>query len=372
MKGVFKDRQLGSPERIRKKLEVKIATLVSSQLAGERENVRKAESKITELEEKVESAEKRARAAAARAVRAEIRCDRISDLEQQLQSTQQLLHTREEELKALTTQYKAKCDGLSQAQEQFSTQQQVLSSSQYTAQQKEEQLQSTQQLLHTREEELKALNTQFRATHVHTQEQFSTQQQALSHLQYIVQQTEEQLQARVRENAALANEIVTLQMKIVQMEQAMQSPKAGALYQAELPVQHTELQKKVAGDTEVLPPVTEDIQDQLKTLQADKLELEQQMHIKSVENQEQREILTTVENEKRKLQEELAKETFLESALADEVDILREDLMDREEELYRYRTQRSHHHGSDEVTDDNYTHTTSGKIYLNVLSYHYE
>ena len=77
VKSVTKGRQLGSPERIREKFEVKTLGL-----ASERENVRKAESKISELEEKVESAETRARAAAAIA----------AHLEQQLQYTQQLLY----------------------------------------------------------------------------------------------------------------------------------------------------------------------------------------------------------------------------------------------------------------------------------------
>ena len=378
VKGVTKGRQLGSPERIREKIEVKTAILVSSELASERENVRKAESKITELEEKVESAEKRARAAAARAVRAEIRCDRIPQLEQQLQSTQQLLRTKEEELKALTTQYRATRDKLLHTQEQFSTQQQAHSHLQYTAQQTQEQLQarvqSTQQLLHTKEEELKALTTQYRATRdtlLHTQEQFTTQQQVHSH-------KEEQLQARARENTALykhsqalANQVVTLQSQIAQLEQAMQAPQAGAHYQAELPVQHTDLQKKVTEGTELLPPAAEDTHAQLKTLQADKLELEQQLDMTSIKNQEQKGLLTSLEIEIQKLQEELAKETFLETALADEVDILREDLMDREEELYRFRTQQVHLHGRDEVVDDGYMHTTSGKIHLSVLAYNY-
>ena len=353
MKGVTKCSQLGSPERIREKI-VKTAVLLSSELAGERENVRKAESKITELEEKMESAETRVRIALARAVGAEIRCDRIPLLEQQLQSTQQLLRTKEEELKALT---RATHDTLLHTQEQLSTQRQAHHRLQYTAQQKEEQLQarvrSTQQLLHTKEEELKALTTQYRATQdklLHTQEQFSTQQQAHSHLQHTAQQKEGQLQARVRENAtlhtqrqALTNQVVTLQNQIAQLEQAIQAPQAGALYQAELPVQHSELQKKATGGTELLPPATEDTHAQLKTLQI----------------------------EIQKLQEELAKETFLETTLADEVDIFREDLMDREEELYRFRTctQQVHLHGGVEVVDDDYMHTTSGKIYLSVLSY---
>ena len=326
VKGVTKGRQLGSPERIREKIEVKTAILVSSELAGERENVRKAESKIAELEEKVESAEKRARAAAARAVRAEIRCDRIPHLEQRLQSTQQLLHTKEEELKALTTQYRATHDAL-----------------------------------------------------LHTQEQFSTQQQAHSRLQYTAQQKEEQLQALVHENAALhthsqalANQVVTLQSQIAQLQQTMQAPQARAHYQAEPLVQHTELWKKATGGTELLPPATEDTHAQQKTLQADKLELEQQLDMKSIENQEQKGLLTALEIEIQKLQEELAKETFLETTLADEVDILREDLMDREEKLHRFRTQQVHLHGRDEVVDDGYMHTASGKIHLSVQNYHYK
>ena len=379
MKGVTKGRQLGSPEKIREKLEVKTAILVSSELADERESVRKAESKIAELEEKVESAEKRARAAAARAVRAEIRCDRIPHLEQQLLTTQQVLRTKEEELKALTTQYRATHDTLLHTQEQFSTQQQAHSHLQYTAQQTQERLQaqaqSTQQLLHTKQEELKTLTTQYRATHdtlLHTQEQFSAQLQVLSH-------KEEQLQARASDNTALhthsqalANQVVTLQSQIAQLQQAMQAPQARAHYQAELPVQHTELQKKVTGDTELLLPAAEDTHAQLKTLQADKLELEQQLDMKSIENQEQKGLLTALEIEIQKLQEELAKETFLETTLADEVDILREDLMDREEQLYRFRTQQVHLHGRDEVVGDGYMHITSGKIHLSVENYHYK
>ena len=197
VKGVTKGRQLGSPERIREKIEVKTAILVSSEVADERENVRKAESKIAELEEKVEVAEKRARAAAARAVSAEMRCDRIPHLEQQLQSTQQLLHTKEEELKALTTQYRATHDTL-----------------------------------------------------LHTQEQFSTQQQAHSHLQHTAQQKEEQLQASVRENTALhterqalANQVVTLQSQIAQLEQTMQATQAAL---AQMPYLEQQLQTKEA------------------------------------------------------------------------------------------------------------------------------
>ena len=90
----------------------------------------------------------------------------------------------------------------------------------------EQQLQSTQQLLHTKVEELEALNTQYRVTHdklLRTQEQFSTQQQALSDLQYTAEQREEQLQARGRENVALTDWVETLQSKIPPLEQAKQA-----------------------------------------------------------------------------------------------------------------------------------------------------
>ena len=418
MKSVSKGRQLGAPERIREKIEVKTAVLLSSELAGERENVRKAESKITELEEKVESAETRARAAAARAVSAEIRCDRIPHLEQQListqevlhtkeeelkalathdtllhtqeqlstqrqahhrlqytaqqkeeqlqvriQSAQQLLHTKEEELKALTTQYRAMHDTLSHTQEQLSTQQQAHRRLQYTAQQTQVQLQarvrSTQQLLHTKEEELKALTTQYRATQdklLHTQQQFSTQQQALS-------QKEEQLQARVRENTALhthshalAKEVDTLQSKIVQMEQTARATQAaraqiphleqqlqskeaqlqslaevtqipvqpttpsvplvcqvglqtgaiGTLHPAaELQSQHAELQQRMTPDSELLLQEIQERKEQLRTLQVDKQEFEQQLQMKSIENQEQQKELTTLKVEVQKITEKV-------------------------------------------------------------------
>ena len=125
VEGVAKGKQLGSPERIREKIQVKTAMLVSSELAGERENVRKAESKITELEEKVESAEKQARIVLARAVSAEIQCDRIPHLEQKLQSTQELLHTKEDELKSIATQFRATRDELVHTQEQLQARVQV-------------------------------------------------------------------------------------------------------------------------------------------------------------------------------------------------------------------------------------------------------
>ena len=333
MKGVAKGRQLGSPERIREKIEVKTALLVSSELAGERE---KAESKITELEEKVESAETRARAAAARAVRAEIRCDRIPDLEQQLQSTQQLLQSREDELKALTAHHRATRDTLLHTQEQFSTQQQAHSHLQYTAQQTQEKLlarvQSTEQLLHTKEEELKALTTQYRATCdtlLHTQEQFSTQQQAHSHLQYTAQQKEEQLQGSVRENAvlythsqALENQVVTLQSKIAQLEQTLQATQA-ALDQ--IPYLEQQLQSKQAQlqsltEVPVQPMVASVCQAGLQTgaigtlhpaeLQIQHAELQQRVTY---------------------LEEELAKEAFLANARGYEVDALQDDVMDRQQ-----------------------------------------
>ena len=85
--------------KLREEIEEEI--LVSSALAGEGENATKAESKITELEE--------------------LQCNRIRDLEQQLHSTQQILQTKEEELQAITTQYRATNDELLHSQRQFST-----------------------------------------------------------------------------------------------------------------------------------------------------------------------------------------------------------------------------------------------------------
>ena len=356
VKSVSKGRQLGSPERIREKIEVKIAVL-SSELAGERENVRKAESKITELEEKMEYAETRARAAAVRAVSAETRCDRIPHLEQQLISTQEVLHTKEEELKALTTQYRATSDTLLHTQEQFSTQQQAHRCLQYAVQQTQEllqaRIQSTHQLLHTKEEELKALTTQYRVardTLLHTLQQFSTQQQAHS----------EQLQARVRENTALhthnqalVNQVVTFQSQTAQMERTMQATQEalaqiphleqqlrskeaqlqslteatqipvqpttpsvcqagvqtgaiGTLHPAaELQSQHAELQQRMTRDSELLLQEIQERKEQLRTLQVDKQEFEQQLQMKSIENQEQQKQLTTLKVEVQKIAEKV-------------------------------------------------------------------
>ena len=272
MKGVFKGRQLGSPERIREKINVKTATLVSSELAGERENVlRIAESKITELEEKAGSAEKRARAAAARAVRAEIRCDRIPDLEQQLQSTQQHLHTKEEELKARTTQHR------------------------------------------TTQEEL-----------LHTQEQLSTQQQALSHWQYTAQQNKEQLQARVLE-------ITALQSKIVKLEQMSKTTQAAL---GQIPYLEQQLKSKEAqlqSLTQIpVQPVTASVCQ--AGLQAGAVGTLHPAELQS-RNEELQQRVTYLE-------EELAKESFLETALGYEVDAFREDLMERQQvEFHNTSTQ---------------------------------
>ena len=86
-----------------------------------------------------------------------------------------------------------------------------------------EQLHSTQKLLRAKEEEIQALTTQYTATHdklILTQEHVSNQQQALSHLQYTAQQTEEQF---VRENRALKDWVETLESKIPPLEQAKQA-----------------------------------------------------------------------------------------------------------------------------------------------------
>ena len=325
VKDVTKGRQLGSPERIREKLEVKTTIFVSSELAGERENVRKAESKITELEEKVESAEKRARAAAARAVRAEIRCDRIPHLEQQLQSTQQLLHTKEEELKALSTQYRA-------THEQLFTQQQVLSRLQYNARQKEEQLQAS-----IRENAALLTQRQALANQVVTLQSQITQleqtiqatQAALSQIPYL----EQQLQSKEAQLQSLTEVTqIPVQPTIPSVFQArVQTGAIGTLHPSELQSQHAELQQRMTGDSELL---LQEIQEKKELLQ-----------IKSIENQEQQKELTTLkvevqeigeqvkalQLEKSNLEEKLAKETFLETALGYEVDALREDVMDRQQ-----------------------------------------
>ena len=306
VEGVAKGKQLGSPERIREKIQVKTAMLVSSELAGERENVRKAESKITELEEKVESAETRVRIVLARAVSAEIQCDRIPHLEKKLQSTEELAYTKQEELKAITTQFRATRERLAHIQEQFSTQQGVLSHLQYTALQTQEQLQarvqSTQQLLHTKEEELEALSTQCRATYdelVHTQKQ---------------------LQARVRENAtlhthnhALEYQVGTLQNQRAQLEQTVQATQA-ALGQIEQQLQSKEAQLQSLTEATQIPvqPTTASVcQAGLQTGAVGTLhqaELQQRITY---------------------LEEKISKEAFLANVRSHEVDALREDVMER-------------------------------------------
>ena len=305
MEGVAKGKQLGSPDRIREKIQVK-TTMLDSELAGERENVRKANSKITELEEKVESAETRVRIVLARAEKAEIQCDRIPHLEQTLQSTEEVAYTKQEELKAITTQFRATRDELVHTQEQFSTQQRVLSHLQHTAQQTQKQLQarvqSTQQLLHTKEEELKGLTTQCRATHdnfLHTQEQ---------------------LQARVQENAALhthnqalENEVGTLQNQRAQLEQTVQATQA-ALGQIEQQLQSKEAQLQLLTEATQIPvqPTTASVCEAgLQTGAVGALhpaELQQRITY---------------------LEEKISKEAFLANVRSHEVDALREDVMER-------------------------------------------
>ena len=392
--GVAKNRQLGSPERIREKMPEK-AALVSSELASERENVRKAENKITELEEKVESAETRVRVALARAVRAEIRCDRIPDLEQQLQSTQHLLHAKVEEINVLTTQ-------LSHNQEQFSTQQQALSHLQYNAQQREEQLQAKVRenaALQTHNQVLANQVVALQSTVAQLEQRIQATQAALADTQKQIPQLEQQLHSKEAQIQSLteAHHKPTHSQPMIEPEKASistqtdstsvqptQQTGAVGLYSVELQVQHAELQQKVSGDTELLLPVNQEIQEkneQLRSLQADKQELQRQLEIKSARVQEQKEQLTTLqaqqqksggqiktlETEKEQLQQELIKETFLENALGQEVDVLREDLMDREDELYSFRTQQVQLHtaSTDEAVHGTVTPNTgpaSGRI----------
>ncbi len=308
VEGVAKDEQLGSPERIREKIQVKTAMVVSSELAGERENVRKAESKITELEKMVESAETRVRIALARAVSAEIQCDRIPHLVQKLQFTQELLHSKEEELKTLSTQFRATHEVV-HTQEQFSAQQRDLSHLQYTAQQREEQLQakvqSTQQLLQNKKEELIALTIQCRTTH-----------DTLLH-------TQKQLQARVQENAALhthnqtlESQVETLQNEIAQLERTMQATQV-ALGHIPLSKEHSLAE---VAQISVQPKTVSVCQAGVQTGAVGTLH--------SAELQMQH---AELQQRVTDLEEELAKEAFLETALGYEVDAFREDVMGRQQ-----------------------------------------
>ena len=390
-----KDRQLGSPERIREKMQVQ-AALVSPELASARENVRKAENKITELEEKVESAETRVRVALARAVRAEIQCDRIPDLEQQLQSTQHLLHAKVEEIKALTTQ-------LSHNREQFSTQQQALSHLQYNAHQKEEQLQAKVRenaALQAHNQVLAYQVVALQSTVAQLEQRIQATQAALADTQKQIPQLEQQLHSKEAQIQSLteAHHKPTHWQPMIEPEKASistqtdstsvqptQQTGAVGLYSAELQVQHAEVQQKVARSTELLLSANREIQgknEQLRSLQADKQDLEYQLEIKSIENQEQKEELRTLkvdkqrigeqikalEIEKRKLQDELTKETFLETSLAYEVDMLREDVMDKEEELSQKteQIQQLLHTSSTEAVLDTHppsANSLSSKIY---------
>ena len=309
VEGVAKGKQLGSPERIREKIQAKTAMLVSSELASERENVKKAESKITELEEKVESAETRVRIVLARAVSAEIQCDRMPRLEQKLQSTEELAYTKQEELKAITTQFRATRKRLAHIQEQFSTQQRVLSHLQYTAQQTQEQLQarvqSTQQLLHTREDELKDITTQCRAT-----------QGTLLH-------TQEQLQARVRENAALythnqalENQVGTLQNQRAQLEQTAQATQAAL---GQIPYLEQQLKIKEAQ----LQSLTQVTQIPVQPTTASVCEAGLQTGaVGALHPAELQQRITYLE-------EKISKEAFLANVRSHEVDALQEDVMER-------------------------------------------
>ena len=360
MKGVTEGRQLGSPETIREKIEVKTVILVSSELAGERENVRKAESKITELVEKVESAEKQERA-----VRAEIRCDRIPHLEQQLLSTQQLLHTKEEELKALTTQYRATRDTLLHTQERFSTQQQVLSSLQYTAQQKEEQLQARVRentALHTQGQALANQVVTLQSQIAQLEQTMQATQAALAQIPYLEQQLqskEEQLQSLTEVTQ------IPVQPTTPSVCQAgVQTGAIGTLHPAELQSQHAELQQRMTVDSELLLQEIQETKEQLRTLQADKQEFEHLLQIRSIENQtlkvEVQEIGEQVEAlhlEKSNLEEKLAKETFLETALGYEVDALREDVMDRQQVEF-------HHTSTQTVVDIPETSPTGEELFF--------
>ena len=241
VKGVTKDRQLGSPERIREKIHVKTAILVSSELAGERENVRKAESEIT-----VESAETQVRVALARAVRAEIRCDRIPHLEHRLQSTQQLLRTKEEELKALTTQYRATHDKLLHTQEQFSTQQQVLSYLQHTADNNQKQLQVRVRenvALHTHSHKLANLVGALQSQIARLEQTMQATQATLAQIPYL----EQQLQSKQAQLQSLT-EVTQIPKSKASVHQAgLQTGAVGTLHPAELHSQHGELQQRATN-----------------------------------------------------------------------------------------------------------------------------
>ena len=379
--GVAKGRQLGSLQRIREKMQEKTA----SELADERENVRKAESKITKLEENVESAETRVRVALARAVRAEIRCDRIPDLEQQLQSTQHLLHAKVEEIKALTTQYRAT----------LSTQQDL----QYNAQQKEKQLQEKvrenaalqahNQALANQVVALQSTVAQLEQRMQATVDTLADTQKQIFNLEQQLHSKEAQMQLLTQPHhklshgqptmkpatASLPTQTGTAPISVLQPTQlGLQTGAIGPHYPTELPVQHAEMQQKVTGDIESLLPANEEIQ-----------ELQHQLKIRAIENQEQREQLTTLQTEdqkirgqiklmeieEQKLQEQLTKETFLENTFGYEVDLLREDLMDREEELYSLRTQQVQQctTSSDVMAHDTRpptTSPTSGKTLMDI------
>ena len=123
----------------------------------------------------------------------------------------------------------------------------------------------------------------------------------------------------------------------------------------ELQIQHAELalQQRISGDTELLLPATDEIRERkehFRTLEADMQELisKQQLQIKSIEKQKQKKQLTVLKVEKQETEDQIKalqleksnqEEELAKEALGYEVEALREDVVDKVEEIHHLRTQ---------------------------------